>query len=735
MKQHFLSTIVTNSPLIFFEVDQQGLLLSLNKSWSEHTGYALSESLGKMLSTYLDDESQQKFTQILSNPLSSEEQQIFTAWLNGVGQSVAVEVCLSSDSVGGSFGGYMMKLVRHSHQEYDKLLSHFNESQRISQTGSWVYTMETRQLWWSDECSRLFGLKNGVTFSKTDQIDGLAIEERERINNLVREAIQKKETIDFKYTLQHQDGSKRLMRTVVSTEEDEKGNITSIRGITQDITDSVELKEKLLESESRFRMLAEYSQDVISVFDPNLKLTYITPSVKRMLGYSQEEMMQLRHQDFLTEESFEGVMKMHRSRTSYDQILTGEFEFIRKDGTKFWGGIVSSGMLDEEGKFIGYILTTRDIDEKIKIRQRLEESQHKLQEAQTIARMGSYEFDYINRKAIWSEQMYEILHLPKRFRPEAATLNLLLHPEDKARIEEKFFCLPENGEVNHADFRICLPDGEVIYVTGMNKTYLDREGKPLRAIGIIQNITQRKLAEQRIEKQNAELIKVNKEMDHLIYSSSHDLRSPLASALGLLQIIKLEKDQKKQAAYLELMHKCLIKLDTFTKEILDLFKNARSEPQAENVDLHHIIEEVFEEHQYMEGASLIHFEKKIDVPQRIHADRKRLVNIISNLFSNAIRYHKYNQEKPFVKMEASILDENILKLTISDNGQGISKEHQDKVFDMFYRAHPEKKGSGLGLYLVKETVEKLGGQIMLESDYGKGASFTVIVPLQKPSAS
>lgn len=232
---------------------------------------------------------------------------------------------------------------------------------------------------------------------------------------------------------------------------------------------------------------------------------------------------------------------------------------------------------------------------------------------------------------------------------------------------------------------------------------------------------------QELEIQNEELRKVNHELDRFVYSVSHDLRAPIASTLGLIDISRKEKDEEQRGYYLELMHKSLFKLDGFIQDIINLSRNARLEVQKDEICFKRVIESVLQEHSFLENADKI--EKIIQIHQEkpFYSDEKRLTVVLNNIVANSIRYSLPYNRTPHIEIKVNLLDTGAA-IEIHDNGQGIAEEHLPNVFNMFYRANSNKTGSGLGLYIVKETVQKLNGSVRLTSRLGEGTSFFLTIP-------
>lgn len=240
-----------------------------------------------------------------------------------------------------------------------------------------------------------------------------------------------------------------------------------------------------------------------------------------------------------------------------------------------------------------------------------------------------------------------------------------------------------------------------------------------------EEIQMRKKIEEGIKISNKKLRKANVELDNFVYSVSHDLRAPIASVLGLVGLAQKEEDIDMMKKYLSMVAESAQRQDAFIKDILDLSRNARLGINAEEIKFEDIISEIFDQLKYSSGQKDII--KEIDIRQEVafSSDKKRLKVIFNNLISNAIRYS--NGKDPFIKINIEV--NNITaKININDNGRGIPKDHLSKVFNMFYRATDDNAGSGLGLYIVKETVDKLRGNVALSSVEQKGTTVNLEIP-------
>jgi signal transduction histidine kinase len=230
-----------------------------------------------------------------------------------------------------------------------------------------------------------------------------------------------------------------------------------------------------------------------------------------------------------------------------------------------------------------------------------------------------------------------------------------------------------------------------------------------------------------IKEANEQLTTLNAELDSLVYRTSHDLRSPVTSILTLVEIIREEDDEAKRNAYLDLQKKTLFRLDSLITDTLDFAKNKRIDLNYEPVDFDELIKSALEAHIYSDNSENIRRIVEIDQQEEFITDKTRLDMVMNNLISNALRYHNQDKDNPYLKITVNATGERA-EIRVEDNGLGISEKHLDHIFTMFYRAHKTPGGSGLGLYIVKEAIDKLGGTIKIESQVDVGTKFAIVIP-------
>ncbi|MEM6267838.1 MAG: ATP-binding protein [Bacteroidota bacterium] len=234
------------------------------------------------------------------------------------------------------------------------------------------------------------------------------------------------------------------------------------------------------------------------------------------------------------------------------------------------------------------------------------------------------------------------------------------------------------------------------------------------------DITERKQKE-------TELINRNFELDSFVYRASHDLKAPLNSIMGLIDIIRGEKDVQRILSYVAMMDKSVKKLDEFIKQLTQFSQDARLKVVRKPVQIREFVQEIVGDLSFMDQAARVDIQLDIQQVGEFQTDPVRLAIVFNNIISNAIKYQDAKKPNPYLKVQISA-NEHAAECRFEDNGLGIDNEHLEKVFDLFFRASVQATGSGLGLYITHNAVEKMGGTIEVKSEPGIGTLFAIHIP-------
>jgi signal transduction histidine kinase/ligand-binding sensor domain-containing protein len=236
--------------------------------------------------------------------------------------------------------------------------------------------------------------------------------------------------------------------------------------------------------------------------------------------------------------------------------------------------------------------------------------------------------------------------------------------------------------------------------------------------------------DRRVQERTTKLVKTNQQLDRFVYSASHDLSAPLKSILGLINILKLEKKDEGLIQHLKHMERSVQKLEVVIYHLTQFSRNMGGPVSSLTFPFKNVVEEVIEDLKYYSNVYRIDIIRNYCDSDILTSDFMRVKIVLTNLISNAIKYRDKNKPDNYIKISfrqtanASIIE-------VEDNGIGIEKEHQEKIFDMFFRATTNSEGSGLGLYIVKDVVEKLQGTINVDCQPGHKTLFTISLPLKQ----
>ncbi|UII28511.1 PAS domain S-box protein [Fulvivirga maritima] len=301
-------------------------------------------------------------------------------------------------------------------------------------------------------------------------------------------------------------------------------------------------------------------------------------------------------------------------------------------------------------------------------------------------------------------------------------LNSVLVPPELMQEAKDINTLTASGQVGLLESFRLHSDGHTVPVI-IYGVPVSLKNETIGIYGIYVDITERTEVEHELQIRNNEL-------DNFVYKVSHDLRAPLSSILGLVNLAGYEENEDDIRQYISLIENRVKQLDSFINDVLSHSKNLKLAITVEAIDFNQIVSDCFTNLNYLPKAKEI--QKKIEISDHaFYSDKWRINEIFRNLISNAIKYLDPEKEMHYVKIEIGITDE-MAHIRFEDNGIGIEESILSKVFEMFYRATEYSEGSGIGLYIVKNAIEKLGGEIRLRSKLHVGSTFDIMIPNKNP---
>lgn len=556
-------------------------------------------------------------------------------------------------------------------------------------------------------------------------------EDRERLQKQLAESIASPNKVhEIHFRAYHKNGSLRYL------EGTGKNMLLSpiVKGIVinyRDVTKRKKIEKTIKESEEKYRSIIENLTDVFYKTDKNGKIVMISPSAEnvfrakmdKIIGYSIADVYKNKDE----REQFVSTLKEKGQIKNYKTTL------IRDDGSEIYVETTAKLVVDENGDYAGVEGIVRDISDRKEAELALKVSKEKYQ---TVANY-TYDWEYwvdVNGEFVYVSPSSKRItgYTPIEFYEDKNLMEKIIYPEDKIIFDDHKNKFHEKDVKSTLEFRIITKSKKVEWIGHVSQNVFDKNGKYLGIRGNNRLITKRKLAQEQIKRNEIELKELNAAKDKFFSIIAHDLRSPFNSMLGFAELLtsnyeKYDDDKKKQ--YLGIIYDGI--RNTY-KLLDDLLLWSRSQQgvldfNPEKLNLFLIVEDIFEiihQSAYVKSISLIN-----NVPENIivFADIYMISTIIRNLLSNSIKFTNNLGE---VSISANIIlvnKQKFVEVSVKDNGIGIPKKKQSKLFDITQNISThgtnDEAGTGLGLILCKEFVEKHKGRIWLESQHKVGTTF------------
>ena len=404
-------------------------------------------------------------------------------------------------------------------------------------------------------------------------------------------------------------------------------------------------------------------------------------------------------------------------------------------------------MWDGTGKLRGFSKITRDITERRRADELLRESEQRLTLASTSGEVGVWDLDLIADQA-WRSLQHDRIFGYESLLPKwgEAVFSDHVFPEDRELVKQRFEEAFQTGRLE-LECRIIRADQAMRWISAKGEVLRNEQGQPIRMMGVVTDVTERKRAEaekrkfldrlaasnQELELRNREVERVTKLKSKFLASMSHELRTPLNAIVGFSDLLAegtpgdLNDKQKRFVNHIKQGSAHLLQL---INDILDLSKieAGQLELRCEDFQIKTALPEVLSTIRPLAMAKNIQIEQKMESDQHVYADRVRFKQILYNLLSNAV---KFTPKAGRIDIECH-RDGNSVCISVTDTGVGIRAEDQAVIFEEFRQvegpAGTTQEGTGLGLAITKRLVEQQGGRISLESEFGKGSRFTFTLP-------
>lgn len=536
----------------------------------------------------------------------------------------------------------------------------------------------------------------------------------------------------FEGQIVRKDGRRVWMEVSFSSIARE-GRVVGRLGVARDITERKAAEAALRESERRYRLVAENSTDVIWVRDMDLRLTYISPSVAKLRGYTPEEAMAQAPEESLTPASLELVGAAMREELAREadgradpfRSRTVEIEVKRKDGSTVWTEVKVSFLRDETGRPVGILGSGRDISERRRV-----EDATRLQSAALEAAANGIVITDRDGVIIWTNPGFTQLTGYGADEVIGRTPRVLKSGQHDAPFYAAIWRTIHSGRAWHGEMVNRRRDGSLYHEEQTITPVRGRGGEITNFIAIKQDITERKRLTERLLRTEKLAM-----LGELIGGIAHELNNPLSVLIGHAQLLHTAGREDPQ-------------LERRTEKILDAANRAirivrnfltvvrQRPPEKTAVSVNEIIQKTLDLFVYQ--ARVGNVELVTDLSPAVPltaADPQQLQQVVLNLANNALQAIGAARRSGTLRVATGLApDRAAIRITVSDDGAGIPAEVLPRIFEPLFTTKPPGEGTGLGLAIVQAVVAEHGGSVAVESECGHGTTFTVTLPVTAPAS-
>lgn len=460
---------------------------------------------------------------------------------------------------------------------------------------------------------------------------------------------------------------------------------------------------------------------IVSIATRDGTMIYANDRFCQISGYSRDEMLGKNHRIVRSDEHPAAFFTQMWRTISSGNIWQGEICNRRRDGSNYWVNTSIVPVLGIDGRPRQYISIRTDIT-------KVKEEGERLRRSQIFANIGTWDWDLSRNELIWTERVGALFGRPVLNITHEQYLSYI-HAEDRQTLADEVERCLGRGAGYNVEYRCVWPDGSIHWLHERGDVLRGADGSPVRMLGVVQDVTQRKQAEIAMKEARDAAENASRAKSEFLASMSHELRTPLNAILGYAQLFainpRIPPEIREQTGEIERAGRHLLAL------VDDLIDLARIESgnlvlTLESVALKTVIDDSIGLISPVAGRYGIELVTKYDVCSSavLHADYVRLRQVLINLLANAI---KYNRPQGAVRIFC-VMQDNRVRISVSDMGQGIPLDKQERLFTAFDRLGEEcgaVEGSGIGLNITKRIVESMGGTIGFESCMGKGSTFWV----------
>ncbi|REE02185.1 PAS domain S-box protein [Marinoscillum furvescens] len=503
----------------------------------------------------------------------------------------------------------------------------------------------------------------------------------------------------------------------------------------KDITQAKETETQL----RRFKKVIDQSLNAVTITDHEGQVLYCNKSFKDHIGYDEKSLQAAGGPCgiYKSEEVAQKVSYSIREGKYWD----GDLELINVKGKTIDFYVNAGPVFDDNGELIATYGILTDISERKAAEERIRKSNDRYQAVERATNDITYDWDFSSETLEWNESIKTQLGHDWHKAPQPLSVwAKFVHPEDLPKAEESLnhALYQSNDDQWQQEYKLQRTDGSYAQILERGYIFRDLNGKPIRMIGALQDITELKAQEKQLSQVNQQLLKQtealkrsNMELEQFAYVASHDLQEPLRMITGFLQLLKKKYASELNEtanSYVDFAVDGAARMRELIKDLLAYSRIGRTPRKHQRIDLNQVMsdmEVLFRKEIHASNGKLIW-----DKLPTIEAPATSIRQLFQNLIGNALKYQRKGIA-PEVKITTEESETNI-KINLKDNGVGMNPDDISRMFALFQRGpqHESNQGSGIGLAICQKIVENLNGKIDVTTALNEGSTFTIWLPKQ-----
>ncbi len=637
---------------------------------------------------------------------------------------------------------FLMRRAEQARAALARSQSMLAEAQRIGNMGSWQWDVRTGKISWSDQVYRMFGMELGCEPNFDEYLRHIHPDDRDRLVMSIQAAMFQ----GLPYRIQHRivlsSGEVRTLNAQGEVEFGADGQPLTMVGICQDVTELVRLQEEAEEGRRKQREMLDSMFTFVGLFSLDGTLIDANRAAVEAFGLTRQEMIGRKIWDtyyWSHSPEVQAAVRDAVARAAKGEVVRGDHVVRVAEGEYLTVDVIHGPLRDREGRVVEVIGSAVDVTERVKAEQASQQVREQLEQAQRIANIGSWEWEFRTNKLSWSDHCFRLVGLePAATAPTLDAFLSFVHPDDRARLRDTIRGGVEEGRSCDYDHRVIWPNGDVRVLHQLGEVKRDAQGRPVKMIGTTQDVTEISAARVELLESKLKAESANQAKSRFVASMSHELRTPLNAIIGFSELLQSDDaplSDERRKEYARDIHNSGQHLLSVINDILDISRIEADKVSLdeEETPVSDLIESAFR--MIRPGAEDTGVAVSWSVDSAVGsvlADRRLLLQTLLNLTSNAVKFTERGGE---IDITAQPSKDGGVEIAVRDTGIGMSADDIARVGEPFLqvdgRLSRKFEGTGLGLVIAKRLIEMHGGTLVIESTVGIGTTMTVHLPASR----